>query len=157
MIESNHQTKKTNGTNSEMSLFLETIHEHALAIDLAMRMIILLVQAIIYPSFRHIDSDRFSNWHSSYCNRISYFVLPLMTLQLIECISSCFFVGAVSDWIRSGCILSAWLVTFMHSAPKHRNLSLRGKDLSVIESLIRGNWFRTGCWSSAFILSFVSY
>ena len=38
-----------------MIFFLETIHEHALAIDFAMFVIIWIVQVIVYPSFLFLE------------------------------------------------------------------------------------------------------
>ena len=61
-----------------MIFFLETIHEHALAIDFAMFVIIWIVQVIVYPSFLFLEPKSFQLWHTCYCGRISYFVLPLM-------------------------------------------------------------------------------
>tara|TARA_B100001093_G_C26827825_1_gene1014814 strand:+ start:729 stop:1202 length:474 start_codon:yes stop_codon:yes gene_type:complete len=157
MIESSHQTEKTNGTRSKMSLFLETIHEHALAIDFAMFVVIWIVHIIVYPSFLFLEQKKFLDWHMYYCRKISYFVLPLMTLQLIETVTACFFVGRVWEWIRLVGVITAWAITFFHSAPKHKKLSNQGKNVRVIESLILGNLFRSTVWTVVFSVSFWSY
>ena len=138
-------------------IFFETIHEHALSIDFAMFVVIWVVQIIIYPAFRFISEDDFQQWHSKYCNQISIFVLPLMVTQILECVTSCFFVGDTASWVRLVGVSLAWCVTFFHSARKHQNLSTQGKRMMVIESLLAGNWIRTLLWSLVFFTSVLTY
>ena len=157
MIEFNDQSRKTNGTLTQMILFLETIHEHALAIDFSVFVLIWLVHLVIYPSFKEIDPEHFPRWHATYCNRISFFVLPLMGVQLMEAASSCFFVGRVWEWVRLGAVVLAWGITFLHSARCHRKLSQVGKEDSTIDSLLRGNLWRSLAWTLAFLASWVGY
>ncbi len=141
----------------EMMIFFETIHEHALSIDFAMFVVIWIVQIIIYPSFRYISEDDFLQWHGKYCNQIAVFVLPLMVTQVLECLTSCFFVGDTASWVRLIGVILAWVVTFFHSARKHQYLSVEGKKIAVIKSLMGGNWIRTFLWSLVFITSVISY
>ena len=157
MIESSHQKEKTNGGAFTMSLFFEIIHEHTLVIDFSMFMVIWIVQLIVYPSFLFLDPKRFLAWHTCYCRRISYFVLPLMSAQLINSVTSCFFVGSTWEWARLIAVLSAWAITFFHSAPRHKVLSSQGKVVGEIESLIRGNLFRSLAWTMVLIVSFWTY
>ena len=140
-----------------MILFLETIHEHALLIDFSIFILIWIVHLIVYPSFHHISSDCFKDWHQSYCNRISIFVLPLMTIQVIESASACFFVGGAVVWVRINAVLFAWLITFFHSARIHRYLSENGKSEKLINSLLKGNLWRAICWSIALFVSWYQY
>ena len=157
MIESSDHTEKPNGTRSKMIFFLETIHEHALAIDFAMFVIIWIVQVIVYPSFLFLEPKSFQLWHTCYCGRISYFVLPLMIMQVLESIGSCFFVDTESEWFRLTGVLLAWMVTFLHSAPLHKKLSMKGKVDGDIKSLIRGNLLRSIAWTFVFLTSFWNY
>jgi hypothetical protein len=140
-----------------LSLIIETLHEHALAIDFAMFVLIWLVQLIVYPSFRFIQSDRFLQWHALYCHRVSYFVLPLMTMQLIDSVSTSFFVGGPSSWVRLSSVLAAWAITFAHSAHRHQALTKEGKNQREIDSLIRMNWLRTLFWTLPFAISWIVY
>ena len=157
MIESSDHREKTNGTRSKMIFFLETIHEHALAIDFAMFVVIWIVQVIVYPSFLFLEPKSFQLWHTCYCGRISYFVLPLMIMQALESIGSCFFVDTESEWFRLTGVLLAWMVTFLHSAPLHKKLSMKGKVDGDIKSLIRGNLLRSIAWTFVFLTSFWNY
>ena len=70
MIESSDHREKTNGTRSKMIFFLETIHEHALAIDFAMFVVIWIVQVIVYPSFLFLEPKSFQEWHTCYLSLI---------------------------------------------------------------------------------------
>lgn len=157
MIESSDHKEKTNGTRSKMIFFLETIHEHALAIDFAMFVVIWIVQLIVYPSFLFLEPKDFQQWHTCYCGRISYFVLPLMIMQLLETVCSCFFVGTKSEWFRLAGVILAWMITFLHSAPLHKKLSMNGKINGDIKSLIRGNLLRSIAWTLVFFVSLWNY
>jgi len=140
-----------------MTYLLEFLHDHALAIDFAMFVVIWLVQLIVYPVFRYVDESRFAIWHQGYCNKISFFVLPLMFAQLIEAASACFFEGGVLDWSKMVAVLGVWIVTFFVSAPCHRRLSHSGQDQVVIESLLFTNWMRTFLWSGVLVISYLNY
>ena len=59
-----------------MSYLLEFCHEHALAIDFAIFVLIWLVQLIVYPAFHKINVIEFVSWHRKYCNRISFSFCP---------------------------------------------------------------------------------
>ena len=140
-----------------MNLILEFVHEHILAIDFAMFLLIWLVQMIIYPVLHQISEENFSVWHAIYCKRIAYFVLPLMIAQLFESATACFFIGGILIWAKFICILSAWIITFLISAPYHQKLSKGGKDTDVIIRLISTNWFRTMLWTFILIISYTQY
>ena len=140
-----------------MSIILETLYEHALAIDFAMFGLIWFVQIIVYPSFRFIQPDCFPQWHALYCHRISYFVLPLMAMQLIDSFSTTFFVGGTTSWVRLSSVLAAWTITFTHSAKRHKALTKEGKNQREIDSLIRINWWRTLFWTLPFTISWLVY
>lgn len=140
-----------------MTFLLEFLYEHALAINFAMFVLIWVVQVIVYPVFQQIEPNLFSAWHRSYCNKIGFFVLPLMISQLIEAASACFFVGTALDWIKMGAILGTWIVTFLISAPLHRRLANEGKEPIIIVRLISTNWIRTFLWSGIFVISYINY
>ena len=140
----------------KMSILLELLEEHALSLDFGMFLLIWIVQVIIYPSFRFIDDSNFTIWHRSYCNLIGFFVLPIMVCQLIQVSSACFFSVGNFIWLKLIGVLSAWLITFFISAPCHRQLQW-GKNLEVIDRLIRTNWWRSILWSFVFLISLYLY
>lgn len=140
-----------------MNLVIEFIHEHILAIDFALFILIWLVQLVIYPVFHFVSERDFSTWHKIYCKRIAYFVLPLMIAQLFESSAACFFVGTWLEWIKLILIILVWLVTFLISAPCHNKLSKFGKDMIVISKLVLTNWIRTILWSMITLVSYFQY
>ena len=140
-----------------MNLVIESIHEHILAVDFALFIIIWLVQLIIYPVLRFVSEKGFSFWHDLYCKRISYFVLPLMIVQIIEASAACFFIGSWLEWLKIVLILSIWVVTFLLSAPCHHKLAKSGKDIEIISKLISTNWIRTIFWSLVLVVSYLQY
>ena len=140
-----------------MNVLLEFIHEHSLSVDFAIFVLIWLVQLVIYPVFNFISDADFKSWHKYYCNCISFFVLPLMTAQLLESLACCFFIGDLINWCSAFLVIFVWLVTFFVSARCHSKLSKVGKDESIIRSLINTNWYRTISWSIILIISFIQY
>ena len=132
-----------------MNLLIELIHEHILAIDFGMFVLIWLVQLIIYPVLDEVSIEKFSKWHEIYCRRIAFVVLPLMIAQLFEAAASCF--------SQLACVLAVWLVTFLVSARCHQKLSKEGKNTAVIGRLISTNWVRTFLWSLILFISYIQY
>ena len=140
-----------------MSLVIEFLHEHILAIDFALFILIWLVQLVIYPVLHFVSEKEFSTWHEIYCKRIAYFVLPLMIAQLFESSAASFFVGGWVEWLKLCLILLVWLVTFLISARCHHQLSKLGKDGVVIRKLVLTNWIRTILWSMITVVSYFQY
>ena len=140
-----------------MNLVIEFIHEHILAIDFAMFVLIWFVQLIAYPAFRYVSEEDFQDWHQKYCLRISYFVLPLMTAQLFEAVAACFFIGGSLILSKAILVVSAWLITFFISAPIHQKLKVMGKNCKAIDRLISTNWYRTVIWTLILLFSFLNY
>lgn len=123
------------------------------SIDAAIFVLIWLVQIIIYPSFLKTDKDLFINWHRSYTQRISGFVIPLMFSQLGLSLYLCYDEGTylmISHLIMIGL---SWISTFALSVPIHTKLEKFGYDEQVIERLINTNLPRAITWTIAFVLS----
>ena len=53
-----------------MSYLLELCHEHALAIDFAIFVLIWLVQLVVYPVFHQINVSVFVSWHRKYLSQL---------------------------------------------------------------------------------------
>ena len=140
-----------------MISILEILTEHALVIDFGMFLVIWMVQIIIYPSLSIIEDSGFSDWHRSYCSKIGFFVLPLMTAQFLESSSAVFFVGSILDWCKFATVILALFVTFAISAQCHRKLTKGGRNHAVLDRLSVTNWIRTVLWSLAFVLSCIKY
>jgi hypothetical protein len=80
-----------------------------------------------------------------------------MIAQVFESAAACFFVGSHLEWIKLGFVLSAWIFTFLISAPCHQKLTKYGKVEREISKLISTNWYRTWIWSVVLIISYLQY
>jgi len=108
--------------------------------------LVFMTQFITYPTFLHIDKDKFSEYHRKYVNNISFIVAPVMliellTLSLIAYFSSEFLI--IKSLIL---LLVIWLTTFFIMIPSHNRISKSFNKKEII-SLINYNWVRTILWS----------
>lgn len=116
-----------------------------------MTVVIWFVQLITYPQFTAIGAAEFPQYHSDYCYRIGYLVVPLMFLELLTGGAAvCMYWQ--SRWRRYlivslGLTLSTWVITFLVQAPQHQQLLEGGKLPAVIKALVQWNWLRTLAWS----------
>ena len=118
--------------------------------------LLFMTQFITYPTFLHIDKDKFSEYHRKYVNNISFIVAPVMliellTLSLIAYFSSEFLI------IKSLILLIViWLTTFFIMIPSHNRISKSFNKKEII-SLINYNWVRTILWSFKLLLIIFLY
>ena len=110
-------THAKNDDFSNMTILLEILNEHALNVDFAMFILIWMVQIIVYPTFHKIENEEFVDWHRKYCNAIGFFVLPVMSCQLVEAASACFFTVGDLVWVKLISVLGAWIITFLSPHP----------------------------------------
>jgi hypothetical protein len=112
-----------------------------------------LVQAIIYPSFQYIDRQKLVSWHNRYQRSISYFVLPLMLLQI-----AISFLLMIDNWkflniIHFTLILIIWLSTFLQAVPLHGRIANQEELNVTIPKLVKVNLLRTLLWTATFMIS----
>ena len=118
--------------------------------------LVFMTQFITYPTFLHIDKDKFSEYHRKYVNNISFIVAPVMliellTLSLIAYFSSEFLI------IKSLILLFViWLTTFFIMIPSHNRISKSFNKKEII-SLTNYNWVRTILWSFKLLLIIFLY
>jgi hypothetical protein len=128
------------------------LYEWERLIDFGLLVLIWLVQVIIYPGFRHLDPSGFIRVHKKYATSISFFVIPLMAAQLIMKGIRVYQEPQAVTLSALGLVLLCWAATFLLAVPCHTKLDLQGKDLAVINRLVRINWIRTVGWSAVFLL-----
>jgi len=116
--------------------------------DSGLFVLILLVQLIIYPSFRFVEEEAFVVWHGRYTGLMGIIVTPLMLLQ--AGVEVAYFLQYDLRWSRILFILAIWVATFCLSVPCHSRLHREGKNLMVINRLVMSNWIRTLFWSVLF-------
>jgi hypothetical protein len=123
-------------------------------IDFGLVVLIWLAQTVIYPSFEHIDAGDFRHWHQRYTHIISAFVVPLMCGQAAVIAYQVAVRAQVSDILSAALVVGCWTSTFTLSMQYHAALQKNGKQIDIIEKLVRSNWIRTILWSLVFALGY---
>jgi len=123
--------------------------------DIAMFILIWLVQLVIYPAFHVVERDIFIQWHERYTRNIAFFVLPLMIAQGLTTVLLLIRNNGLIPILELVCLLTAWGVTFTLSVPCHKKLHEIGRDQAVIDRLIQTNWFRTIAWTAVMLLGWL--
>jgi hypothetical protein len=121
-----------------------------LAFTLAMVGLMSTVQFVIYPQYRGVPSELFSDYVASHGNRI---VIPLALFAPAEVLL------ALLLWLRApdgttkvvlflaGALLAlGWITTIVWYGPLHGRLITEPYSADRIEQLISTNWFRTVLW-----------
>lgn len=119
-----------------------------LGIDASMATLAWLVQGILYPAFRQIPEDRFQAYHAWYSRRITWYVGPLMVLQVI--LHAYHVVALQTDPMRVAAavgVLATWIITGLMAVPLHGRLGHQGYDAASVDRLIRANLLRTLIWT----------
>lgn len=119
-------------------------------------MLALLVQRIIYPSFKDIDASAFQGWHHWYTGRIGQLVAPLMLIQLVwysyALWSKPTYMWEGILWIL---VIFTWLDTFIRAVPLHNKLATMHDGLDRQQSqrkLVAINRPRTLAWLAILII-----
>jgi hypothetical protein len=121
---------------------------HAAA-TLAMVGVILVVQLVHYPLFRHVGRASYDTYQAEHMRRITWIVAPLMTTELVTSILLVWHlpigVPAWMAWTGLGLVLFIWATTGLVQVPLHSRLT-DGFDAATHRRLVRTNWARTGAW-----------
>ena len=124
-------------------------------VDFGLVILIWLVQLVIYPSFIYYDKSNLTRWHKIYMTRISFVVMPLMTMQLG--LSAYLFYNDITFFnsINMGIISLIWLHTFIKAVPLHSQISLDQNATVAASKLFRMNRVRTLLWTVLFVYNIV--
>ena len=120
-----------------------------LLVSAAIFSFIWFVQLVHYPFFQFVAQQDFSQAMLEHQRRISYLAMPLMLAELA--ITSYQVFMQQREVVLLLLVAIVWASTALLQVPRHRQLE-RGKDLSVIRSLVATNWIRTVAWSLKFAL-----
>ena len=131
---------------------IETVVQVQFGIDIALAMLIWLVQLIIYPAYLSIDKEQFSVWHHRYMRTISYIVIPLISAQALCIGFQCLENNSLLVRFQAILFIVAWTTTFTLSVPCHKKLQTKGWNEGVTKRLIYTNWIRTFAWSAVLVL-----
>ncbi len=124
-----------------------------LAVTAALFGLIWIIQLVHYPSFAFIDPRDFKAFHQLHTRNISFFVAPMMVLELSLAVVLLIAVSASEAyWGHLLLNLALWVSTFFVQVPLHGRLA-SGKDIAVIHRLTRTNWMRTVLWTVKLLLA----
>ena len=126
-------------------------------VNLALVVLILMVQFIIYPSFYFYSEIDLKRWHQIYKVRITAIVLPLMVTQLFLSIREVYFNANALAYIILFIVLLTWIITFLISVPIHGSIERKENSMHYRIKLVRTNWIRTVSWALIMILSILNY
>jgi hypothetical protein len=119
-----------------------------LGVDVALLMLVLLVQFIIYPAFADIERGVFAAHHRRYMRVITYFVAPLMTAQIGLHAWSAWSERSALAIAAATLVVATWGSTRALSVPVHRRLAEEGNTSELVARLVRTNWPRTLLWAA---------
>lgn len=109
------------------------------------------IQVLHYPGFALVGKIGFADYHRFHSHRITYIVLPLMSLELATAVWLVFAGPSGPWWINLAGVILIWVATGVLSVPMHERLA-RGFDASAARRLAFTNWVRTALWSARSIL-----
>jgi hypothetical protein len=121
---------------------------HAAA-TLAMFGVILIVQWVHYPLFRHVGAADYATYQAEHMRRITWIVAPLMGTELVTAGLLAWGppspVPAWAAWTGLGLVGVIWGTTALVQVPLHAALT-DGFDPAAHRRLVRSNWVRTVAW-----------
>ena len=118
--------------------------------------LVFMTQFITYPTFLHIDKDKFSEYHRKYVNNISFIVAPVMLIELLTLLLIAYFSSEFLIIKSLFLLLVIWLTTFFIMIPSHNKIS-KTFNKKEINRLINYNWVRTILWSFKLLLIIFLY
>jgi hypothetical protein len=128
-----------------------------LLVDVALVVLIWMVQLIVYPSFTYYKPKNLIEWHQKYTTGIAVVVIPLMLAQLVLAIVTVFYQPNFTAISTLVIVLFLWIFTFLSFAPLHFKISEGKHNQQLLQLLIQRNWIRTFLWSSLFLFHLIMY
>ena len=116
--------------------------------------VIWVIQLVHYPSFKYVNESDYIIFQKYHMSNISYIVYPIMFTELTTAILI-FFSGEKSFFFMLSliCLFLIWVITGVLFTKFH-NILQKGKDLKMIEKMIKANWMRTLLWTLRLIMIF---
>ncbi|RMB57613.1 hypothetical protein EAX61_10895 [Dokdonia sinensis] len=127
-----------------------------LLVDFGLVVLILMVQLIVYPSFKFYDRESLLYWHKLYKTRLAVIVIPLMFAQVIL---SVIIVWNLSTYaiINGILVVGVWVSTFIQFVPIHNRITNESYKELDLELLVKRNWVRVAIWVAIFSVSLLQY
>ena len=119
--------------------------------NLLMVGISVLVQIIIYPSFKNFEFKNFNKFHLSYSKKMLCIVTPIMLTEMFSSIFLIIKVQSPPILISTIVLFLIWIITFLYIVPIHNHLSLNHDNIKI-KNLIKLNAFRTFLWILKYVV-----
>ena len=104
----------------------------------------IIVQFVVYPSFKNYNINQFKSFHSDYITKMLYIVGPVMTAELLCCVYL-LYVDLPSVLFSSLLLSIVWVLTFAMIVPIHNRLN-NNFEQNEHRKLLRLNGLRTLAW-----------
>lgn len=125
--------------------------------DFGLLVLIWMVQLIVYPSFLYYEANNLIVWHRKYTSLISILVAPMMFFQLGFNVFEAYSDFSAIAIIKLLLITFAWVFTCTYFVPLHTRISQGKVSRTILEQLVKLNWFRTLAWTVILVLSMFHY
>ena len=114
--------------------------------------VIWVMQLVHYPSFKYVKESDYIIFQKYHMSNISYIVFPVMFTELITALLI-FFSGEKSLFFVLSliCLFLIWVITGVLFT-KYHSILKEGKDLMIIEKMIKANWIRALLWTMRLIM-----
>ena len=131
---------------------MELIYNLNLFSNIYLIAISIIVQLVVYPSFKNLKKESFTTFHKNYTKKMLFVVGPIMLLELIASL----ILVLKFDQIKLPLIpLSfVWFLTFLLIVPIHNKLSKRFQEIEH-KKLINLNFYRTLAWVVKFAFTLI--
>ena len=114
--------------------------------------VIWVVQLVHYPSFKYVNESDYIIFQKYHMSNISYIVFPVMFTELITALIILFFGEKSLFFVLSLiCLFLIWVITGVLFT-KYHSILKEGKDLMIIEKMIKANWIRALLWTMRLIM-----
>ena len=114
--------------------------------------VIWVIQLVHYPSFKYVNESDYINFQKYHMSNISYIVFPVMFTELITALIILFFGEKSLFFVLSLiCLFLIWVFTGVLFT-KYHSILKEGKDLMIIEKMIKANWIRALLWTMRLIM-----
>ena len=114
--------------------------------------VIWVMQLVHYPSFKYVKESDYIIFQKYHMSNISYIVFPVMFTELITALIILFFGEKSLFFVLSLiCLFLIWVITGVLFT-KYHSILKEGKDLMIIEKMIKANWIRALLWTMRLIM-----
>jgi hypothetical protein len=104
------------------------------------------IQVVHYPTFRYVDSIKFTDFSLFHGKSITPITALPMILEFVTGALLLFYFRSALTALNFAFIILIWMSTFFLSVPIHNQLAV-ARDEALIEKLILTNWPRTILWT----------